>query len=271
MERSLAADQADEPQRSNSVRSDASGTGDSEADDRTGLRRPSARGNQRSEKQAPQKWVQCAKCNLWRKVCFSPETLSLDQWLHFTQSDRQPQGLCWLQVPFTLHDEDISEDWECANNVWDKAYASCSIPQALSDNEIDNILAKQVCSWPVALLPLHPSSTRPHDQLRTVGSVQQSELEAEAALQLDVLESYRPELCVPACSACWYLPASTLLSHAHSLLVWTRWVRWQQASQWRLMTVSPNAADMPCVLARRSLRETWEMKAQMGLCGRIVA
>ena len=52
--------------------------------------------------------------------------------------------LLWLQVPFTLHDEDISEDWECADNIWDRAYASCSVPQALSDNEIDAILAKQV-------------------------------------------------------------------------------------------------------------------------------
>ena len=49
------------------------------------------------------------------------------------------------QVPFTLQDEDISDDWECAQNIWDHEHNSCSIPQALSDKEIDEILASQVC------------------------------------------------------------------------------------------------------------------------------
>lgn len=53
-----------------------------------------------------------------------------------------------LQVPFKLRDEDIPDDWTCSDNVWDKDHASCSVPQALTDEEIDEILALQV--------PLHP-------------------------------------------------------------------------------------------------------------------
>lgn len=47
------------------------------------------------------------------------------------------------QVPFTLQDEDIPDDWHCAQNVWDNAHNSCSIPQALTDEEIDEILSLQ--------------------------------------------------------------------------------------------------------------------------------
>lgn len=49
-----------------------------------------------------------------------------------------------MQVPFTLRDEDTPDGWECANNEWDKTRASCLVPQALSDEEIDEILAHQV-------------------------------------------------------------------------------------------------------------------------------
>ena len=36
-------------------------------------RKPFTRTAQKLEKDAPQKWVQCAKCELWRKVsCVSP-------------------------------------------------------------------------------------------------------------------------------------------------------------------------------------------------------
>lgn len=64
-----------------------------------------------------------------------------------------------LQVPFTLQDEDIPDDWECSQNAWDRQHNSCSIPQALTDEEIDEILATQVCHslvqnkyWPEGLL-----------------------------------------------------------------------------------------------------------------------
>ncbi len=48
------------------------------------------------------------------------------------------------QVPFKLRDEDIPDDWSCSQNIWDKEHASCSVPQALTDEEIDEILALQV-------------------------------------------------------------------------------------------------------------------------------
>jgi len=53
-----------------------------------------------------------------------------------------------LQVPYTLQDEDISEEWDCSQNVWDKERNSCDIPQALPDEEIDEILALQVAPPP---------------------------------------------------------------------------------------------------------------------------
>jgi len=62
---------------------------------------------------APQKWVQCAACNLWR------------------------------QVPYELPEDAIPDDWTCAGNVWDPAHAACAVPQALSDEAIDEILALQ--------------------------------------------------------------------------------------------------------------------------------
>lgn len=48
------------------------------------------------------------------------------------------------QVPYTLVDEDIPDDWACADNVWDPEHQSCDIPQALSDERIDEILLQQV-------------------------------------------------------------------------------------------------------------------------------
>ena len=57
------------------------------------------------------------------------------------------------QVPFTLRDEDTPDDWECANNEWDKQRASCMVPQALSDEEIDEILAHQVWVTTCLFLP----------------------------------------------------------------------------------------------------------------------
>ena len=52
-------------------------------------------------------------------------------------------SLVW-QVPFKLRDEDIPDDWSCERNIWDREHASCSVPQALTDEEIDEILALQV-------------------------------------------------------------------------------------------------------------------------------
>ena len=57
-----------------------------------------------------------------------------------------------LQVPFTLKEEDTPDDWECSNNEWDKAHASCTVPQALSDEEIDEILAQQVVIYSCLVL-----------------------------------------------------------------------------------------------------------------------
>ncbi len=51
------------------------------------------------------------------------------------------------QVPYTLSDEEIPDDWECMDNVWDPHHAACTVPQALTDEEIDEILAQQArCS-----------------------------------------------------------------------------------------------------------------------------
>ena len=48
-----------------------------------------------------------------------------------------------LQVPYTLLDEEIPDIWECRDNQWDAAYASCETAQALTDAAIDSILAGQ--------------------------------------------------------------------------------------------------------------------------------
>lgn len=54
-------------------------------------------------------------------------------------------GMLYLcQVPYTVTDETLGGVWECVNNVWDPAHNSCKVPQALQDEEIDEILAKQV-------------------------------------------------------------------------------------------------------------------------------
>ncbi|KAL0025228.1 hypothetical protein WJX77_008845 [Trebouxia sp. C0004] len=87
--------------------------GDDDDDDQPFTRKPFTRTMQKQERDALQKWVQCAKCAKWRKV------------------------------PFTLKDEDISEDWECKDNKWDRMYAACTMAQALTDEEIDGILAGQ--------------------------------------------------------------------------------------------------------------------------------
>ena len=49
-------------------------------------------------------------------------------------------------MPYTLKNEDIPEDWECRDNKWDRMYAACTMAQALTDEEIDGILAGQNAS-----------------------------------------------------------------------------------------------------------------------------
>jgi CW-type Zinc Finger len=49
-----------------------------------------------------------------------------------------------IQVPYDVLDDEIPDAWTCSDNVWDKAHNSCNIPQALSDEQIDEILMQQV-------------------------------------------------------------------------------------------------------------------------------
>jgi len=82
------------------------------------------------------------------------------------------------QVPFTLKDEDISEDWECKDNKWDRMYAACTMAQALTDEEIDGILAGQQDALEARPLPPVEPETAETDN-------------TEYALQ-PVLDSQRP-------------------------------------------------------------------------------
>ena len=59
---------------------------------------------------------------------------------------RKPDWQLDVQVPYDLREDDTPDDWECQNNVWDEDHASCSVPQELTDKEIDNILALQVAT-----------------------------------------------------------------------------------------------------------------------------
>ncbi|GMH39777.1 hypothetical protein BSKO_07675 [Bryopsis sp. KO-2023] len=68
------------------------------------------RSTKKREQGTLQKWVQCTRCKKWRRV------------------------------PFQLKDVDLGENWECKDNAWDSQFSSCSVPQALSDEQIDAIL-----------------------------------------------------------------------------------------------------------------------------------
>ena len=48
-----------------------------------------------------------------------------------------------LQVPYTVTDQDLGEHWQCKHNKWDRTHAACSVAQALTDQEIDEILTGQ--------------------------------------------------------------------------------------------------------------------------------
>lgn len=48
------------------------------------------------------------------------------------------------QVPYNIEDADISDDWTCADNQWDPAHNHCTVPQELSNDQIDQILHAQV-------------------------------------------------------------------------------------------------------------------------------
>ncbi|MGA1531177.1 MAG: cysteine-tryptophan domain-containing zinc finger protein [Kiritimatiellia bacterium] len=60
-----------------------------------------------------QKWIQCCKCEKWRKV------------------------------PYSIDEEQIPDSWTCQDNLWDSVYNSCEVDQELSDDKIDEILAVQ--------------------------------------------------------------------------------------------------------------------------------
>jgi hypothetical protein len=47
-------------------------------------------------------------------------------------------------VPYYVTDEELTDIWECSNNIWDAPFSSCDVPQELSNDEIDQILALQV-------------------------------------------------------------------------------------------------------------------------------
>lgn len=47
-------------------------------------------------------------------------------------------------MPYHLRDDELTDEWECKDNSWDYLHATCSVPQALSNEEIDEILALQV-------------------------------------------------------------------------------------------------------------------------------
>eukprot|EP00210_Caulerpa_lentillifera_P002980 g2845.t1 len=66
-----------------------------------------ARNRRHQEKSTPQKWVQCTFCKKWR------------------------------QVPYHLKDSDLGDRWVCKDNIWDPMFAACTVPQALSNEEID--------------------------------------------------------------------------------------------------------------------------------------
>jgi CW-type Zinc Finger len=73
-----------------------------------------------------------------------------------------------MQVPYDVLDDEIPDAWTCSDNVWDKAHNSCNIPQALSDEQIDEILMQQV-SASVAFTKGHDSvccKTLKHSQAR---------------------------------------------------------------------------------------------------------
>lgn len=49
-----------------------------------------------------------------------------------------------VQVPYYVTDEELTDVWECNNNIWDAPFSSCDVLQELSNDEIDQILALQV-------------------------------------------------------------------------------------------------------------------------------
>lgn len=49
-----------------------------------------------------------------------------------------------MQVPHTVRDEELTDDWQCKDNTWDAAYASCDVPQEMSNDQIDETEMLQV-------------------------------------------------------------------------------------------------------------------------------
>ncbi len=46
-------------------------------------------------------------------------------------------------MPYHVRDDELTDEWQCNSNAWDPAHSHCSVPQALSNEEIDTILALQ--------------------------------------------------------------------------------------------------------------------------------
>ena len=59
------------------------------------------------------KWIQCQTCEKWR------------------------------EIPYNVQEEDIPDRWSCFGNIWNPLMASCSIPQSMTNDAIDEILAEQ--------------------------------------------------------------------------------------------------------------------------------
>lgn len=70
-----------------------------------------------------------------------------------------------MQVPFTVSDVELGENWQCKNNKWDRAHAACSVAQALTDEEIDDILTGQQNAMGSSIVTTADLSTADPDSL----------------------------------------------------------------------------------------------------------
>lgn len=131
-----------------------------------------------SKSDMPQKWVQCSQCEQWRRVRAMWQQASVSH-------------VGMPQVPYNIEDADISDDWTCADNQWDPAHNSCTVPQELSNDQIDQILHAQVC--PIKSLVLyvqHASFTQAELEVELMQ--QQMAMAGPPAPPLAKLEDYPP-------------------------------------------------------------------------------
>lgn len=75
-----------------------------------------------------QKWIQCSRCEKWRKV------------------------------PYGLNDEDIPEEWQCRDNVWDVQFNSCNVQQQVGGRQRGVAAAGRSC----CIAPGHSSCQHHH-------------------------------------------------------------------------------------------------------------